>query len=349
MIDLRSDTATRPTDGMRQAMARAEVGDEQRGEDPTTLALEERVADLLGQERALLVPTATMANQVALCALTRPGDELLVAAAAHIARSEAGGPAANGGLMVHAITTPDGRFGARDVEHAVSPHGDAARAPTTLLSVENTHSNGGGRVWSVAAASEVVDAARGLGLAAHLDGARLLNAAVATGDAPRAWGTRFDTVTLCLSKGLGCPFGALLAGPSALMERAQRLKQMFGGALRQSGIVAAAGLYALDNHVERLADDHANARRLAEGLIAKGVAVDLEQVETNCVQIDGAAAGLTGPELIDRLREGGVLVSETARAGVVRAVTHLDVGAAEVDVATDVIAGALDASAATAG
>jgi threonine aldolase len=194
----------------------------------------------------------------------------------------------------------------------------------------------------VDAAQEVVRAARRLGLGTHLDGARLLNAAVAAEEPPRAWAARFDTATLCLSKGLGCPFGALVAGSSELMERARRLKQLFGGALRQSGVIAAAGLYALDHHVDRLAEDHAKARRLAEGLVAKGVPVDLEQVETNCVQIDGA--GLGTPEILARLREAGVLLSETARPGVVRAVTHLDIGQRDVSRAVEAIAGALETS-----
>src|SRR5919108_352009 len=256
MIDLRSDTATRPTQAMREAIAHAVVGDEQKREDPTVNELERRGAELLGHEAAVYLPTATMANQIALRVLTEPGDELLAEENSHVLLSELGGPAVHSGLVTR--------------------------------------------------------------------------------------GLRFDTVTLCLSKGLGCPLGALLAGPEELMLKARRGKHLFGGAMRQAGIVAAAGVYALDHHVERLAEDHARARRLAESLAAAGLPVDLEQVETNFVQLDLGPLGIPRNEALDRLRdEAGVLLSTTVHPTVVRAVTHLDVSDADIEEASEAIPRAL--------
>ena len=259
MIDLRSDTATRPTEGMRAAIAAAEVGDEQKREDPTVNALQERAAALLGQEAALFVPTATMANQIALKLYTRPGEVLVAERHAHVVIYEYGGAAAHAGLMVEPIDGRAGRFGVADLEAASLPSTKVADQRATLVALENTHNSSGGRCWPLAELRAVTDAARELGLATHLDGARLLNAAVASKVSPAEIGGLFDTVTLCLSKGLGCPLGALLAGSAETMERAWREKHLFGGAMRQAGIVAAAGVYALDHHVERLADDHARA------------------------------------------------------------------------------------------
>lgn len=345
MIDLRTDTITQPTAAMRRAMADAVVGDEQKREDPTVIALEERCAELLGQEEAVFVPTATMANQIALRTLTEPGDEVIAEGAAHIFRYELGGPAVHSGLVMTSLETEDGRFTAAQLREVVSAPGDLHMAPTRLVCVENTHNGGGGRVWPIEQVLEVTAEARKHGLAAHLDGARLPNAEAASGVSASAYGREFDTVSLCLSKGLGCPLGALVAGSRERMGRARRFKHLFGGAMRQAGIVAAGGLYALDHHVERLADDHANARRLAEGLVEAGMPVELEQVETNFVLVDVGALRLRADEAVARLRAEGVLLSFAARKDVLRAVTHLDVTEADVEQAIERIPRALTGAA----
>ncbi len=344
MIDLRSDTLTQPTPAMRRAIADAVVGDEQKREDPTVSALEERVASLVGQEEAVFVPTATMANQIALRALTEPGDEVVAEAEAHIFRYELGGPAVHSGLVMKPLVAADGRFTPAQLREVVNPSGDLHMAPTRLVCVENTHNGGGGRVWPLAQVREVTAEARSHGLATHLDGARLLNAVVASGTPAAEYGREFDTVSLCLSKGLGCPLGALIAGSRERMARARRLKHLFGGAMRQAGIVAAAGIYALDHNVERLADDHANARSLAEGLVGAGMPVELGQVETNFVLVDVGALGLGADDAVARLRAEGVLLSFAARKDVLRAVTHLDVSAEDIDDAVERIPRALTGS-----
>jgi threonine aldolase len=331
MIDLRSDTLTQPTREMRAAIAAAEVGDEQKREDPTVIALEERSAELLGQQEAVFVPTATMANQIALKVLTQPGEEVLAEALAHVFRYELGGPAVHSGLAMKSLHTEHGIFTAEQVREAVNPPGDLHTAPTSVLCLENTHNGGGGRVWPLAALREVVAEARRHELHVHLDGARLMNAAVASGTPAADYGREFDTVTLCLSKGLGCPLGAVIAGSRERMAKARRYKHLFGGAMRQAGIVAAAGLHALDHHVDRLADDHANARRLGEGLVEAGLPIDLDQVETNFVLLDVTRLGLAGDEALARLRSEGVLLSFAARTDVLRALTHLDVTAEQIE------------------
>jgi threonine aldolase len=341
VIDLRSDTLTQPTPGMREAMATAVVGDEQKREDPTVIALEERVAELLGQEEAVYVPTATMANQIALKVLSEPGDEVVAEAMSHVFRYELGGPAVHSGLAMKAIHTRDGRFTEAAVRAAVNPPRDLHMPPTRILAVENTHNGGGGRVWPLAQLRAVAAEARRLGLAVHLDGARLMNAAVATGVPAADYGREADTASICLSKGLGCPLGALVAGSHERMQKARRFKHLFGGAMRQAGVVAAAGLYALDYHVARLADDHEHARRLARGLAEAGVPVDLDQVETNFVLVDVGALGLDPDEAVARLRAEGVLLSFAAPPGVLRAVTHLDVDRDDAERAVDAIARAL--------
>jgi threonine aldolase len=341
VIDLRSDTATRPTEGMRGAIAAAEVGDEQKREDPTVNELQERAAALLGQEAALFVPTATMANQIALKLHTRPGDVLVAERHAHVVIYEYGGAAAHAGLMIEPIDGRVGRFGVAELEAASAPSSKVADQRATLVALENTHNSSGGRCWPLPELRAVTEAARERGLATHLDGARLLNAAVATGVSPAEIGGLFDTVTLCLSKGLGCPLGAMLAGSAETMERAWREKHLFGGAMRQAGILAAAGVYALDHHVERLADDHARARRLAEGWYAAGLPVDLEQVETNFVQLDVAALGLGRDDALGLLRDAGVGLSSTIHPTVARAVTHLDVDDDDIERAVELAPGAL--------
>ena len=337
MIDLRSDTVTQPTPGMRRAIADALVGDEQKREDPSVLELERRVAELLGQESALFVPTATMANQIALKLQSRPGDVLLADETSHVLVYEYGGAAAHAGLMSRGLTGENGRITPEQIREAAALSTKIADQRVTVLSLENTHNNAGGRVWPLAELEAVVATARELGLALHLDGARLLNAATSLGVPPATFTSRFDTVTLCLSKGLGCPLGALLAGSSELIERAWREKHLFGGAMRQAGIVAAAGVYALDHHVERLADDHARARRLAEALTDAGLAIDLERVESNFVQIDVAPLGLDRSAALTTLREAGVGLSATIHPTVVRAVTHLDITDEDIDRAAELI------------
>jgi threonine aldolase len=343
VIDLRSDTVTQPTEGMRRAIAEAVVGDEQKREDPTVNALQERVASLLGQEAAVFLPTATMANQIALKLHGRPGDVLIAQEHSHVLVYEYGGAAAHAGLVTFGLHGEDGRVTAEQVRAAAAPSTKDADQRATVLSLETTHNNAGGRVWPLDGLGEVARAARELGLAVHLDGARLLNAATALGVPAAEIGSLVDTVTLCLSKGLGCPLGALLAGPRDLIDRAWREKHLFGGAMRQAGIVAAAGVYALDHHVELLADDHARARRLAEALAAAGVPVELERVETNFVQIDVATLGLGRAEALSRLNEAGVGLSATIHPTVVRAVTHLEIDDEDVARASELVPAALGA------
>ena len=346
MIDLRSDTATRPTEGMRAAIAAAVVGDEQRREDPTVNALQEQAAALLGQEAALFLPTATLANQIALKLHSRPGDVLVAERNAHVVIYEYGGAAAHAGLMVHAIDGRHGRFSVEELVAAAEPSTKAADQRVAMVALENTHNSSGARCWPLGELEAVTAAARERGIRAHLDGARLLNAAVAIGVEAAEIGRHFDTVTLCLSKGLGCPLGALLAASAETIERAWREKHLFGGAMRQAGIVAAAGVYALAHHVERLADDHARARRLAEGWHQAGLPVDLDQVETNFVQLDVGALGLGRDEALRGLRDAGVGLSSTIHPTVIRAVTHLDIGDDDIERAIVLAAQALGARAA---
>jgi threonine aldolase len=343
MIDLRSDTKTKPSPEMRAAIAAAEVGDEQRREDPTVNRLEAMAAELLGQEEAVYVPTATMANEIALRVLGEPGDEVVGEENSHIFVAELGGPAVHAGLMTRQLRCANGRFTPEQLRETVR-HTDGTHVPATkIVSVENTHNQSGGRVWPLDELQAVVDTARDLDLRLHLDGARVLNASVALGVPGAEIGRPFDTVTLCLSKGLGCPLGALIAGSPELMVDARRLKHLFGGAMRQAGIVAAAGVYALEHNIDRLSDDHARARRLAEGLAEAGVPVDLEQVETNFVQVDVAPLGLAWDDALARLAEQGVGLSATMHPTKLRAVTHLDVGDEDIERAVELIPRALGA------
>src|SRR5439155_3480198 len=341
MIDLRSDTLTKPTRAMREAIAGAEVGDDQKREDPTVNELERRGAAFLGQEEAVFLPTATMANQIALNVLGNPGDALLVERHAHIMLSELGGPAAHYGLLTIGLPGTNGRFSPDQVVSELRDRTSVHVAPTRLVAVENTHNSSGGRVWPLAEIDAIVAVCREHDLRIHLDGARLVNAATGSGVVAARIGRGFDTVTLCFSKGLGCPLGALIAGSAELMARARRGKHYFGGAMRQAGIVAAAALYALDHHVDRIGDDHARARRLAAGLAAAGLGVDLDQVETNFVQID---VGADRAGAIEQIKERGVLVSTTVHPTVVRAVIHLDISDEDVDAAVEAIPAALGAT-----
>ena len=326
---------------MREAMARAEVGDEQRREDPTVLELERRVAALLGHEEAVYLPTATMGNQIALAVLGRPGDELIVEETAHIVVAELGGAARHSGLQLRPLPGDRGTLSPEQLRAAFQ-RGSLHSPPTGLVALENTHNGAGGAVWPLDRLDAAVATCRELGVSVHLDGARLANAAVALGVPAARIASQFDTATLCLSKGLGCPLGALISGSAGLMERARREKHAFGGAMRQAGIVAAAGLYALDHNVERLADDHARARRLAEGLAAAGLPVDPARAETNFVQVETAPLGLSVPEALERLAAAGVGLSP-AGPGRLRAVTHLDLTDEDVEQAIELAPRALGA------
>ena len=331
MIDLRSDTLTKPTRAMRTAMAAAEVGDEQLHEDPTVNALQERMAGLLGQEAALFLPTATMANQIALRVLARPGGEVLAEERTHVLVYEAGGAAVNSGLVPRGLVSPNGRPTPEQLEEAVAA-ADPPLQPAELLVVENSHRSSGGKVWPFDELAAVTGRARELELAVHLDGARLFNASVASGIPTAKYGRLADTVTVCFSKGLGCPLGAVLAGSERLIERAWVEKFRFGGAMRQAGIVAAAALHALDHHVERLAEDHERARRLSVLLAEQGLAV--EPAETNFVAIP--LDGRDREETLCRLEDEGVLLSGL-RPGWLRAVTFLGVEDADVDAAAELV------------
>jgi threonine aldolase len=331
VIDLRSDTLTKPTEAMRAAMAAAEVGDEQLRADPTVNALQDRIAGLLGQEAALFLPTATMANQIALRVLARPGGEVLAEERTHVLVYEAGGAAANSGLVTRGLVSPNGRLTSEQLEDAVAA-ADPPLQPAELLVVENSHRSSGGKVWPLDELVAVAGRARELGLAVHLDGARLFNASVASGVPTAEYGRLADTVTVCFSKGLGCPLGAVLAGSADLIERAWIEKFRFGGAMRQAGIVAAAALHALDHHVERLADDHGRALRLSVRLGEQGLAV--EPAETNFVAIP--LEGRDEAETLRRLEDEGVLLSGL-RPGWLRAVTFLGVEDADVDAAAELV------------
>jgi threonine aldolase len=344
VIDLRSDTMTRPTAAMRAAIAAAEVGDEQVREDPTVTAVQQRAAALLGHEEALFLPTATMANQIALRLLGSRGDVLVAERRSHVLVYEFGGAALHAGLMIEPLPGEGGLIAPEQLERLPFPPPDGVDQRPAVLVLENTHNAAGGRCWPLDRLDEVLATAARLGLRRHLDGARLLNAAVAQGVPAARIAGGFDTVTLCFSKGLGCPLGAVLAGSAELMRRAWREKHLFGGAMRQAGIVAAAALYALDHHVDRLADDHERARRLGEAWHAAGLPVDLAQVETNFVQLDFTRCALTRQEGLDRLRGAGVALSETSVPEVARAVTHLDLSAGDVDRACEIVPSALGAA-----
>src|SRR3954451_10227383 len=309
---------------MREAMATAKVGDEQEREDPTVLELERRTAELLGHEEAVYLPTATMGNQIALAILGSRGGELILEERAHIMISELGGAAYHSGLQTRGLPGYRGRVSAEQVRATFWNDGEFWTPRMSVLALENTHNASGGTVWPLAELRETVAAGRELGLRTHLDGARLMNAVVASGRSAAEIASNFDTATLCLSKGLGCPLGALIAGSHELMHRARVEKHRFGGAMRQAGIVAAAGVYALDHNVERLADDHARARRLAEGWHAAGLPIDLELVQTNFVQVDVSSIGLTEQDALARLSGEGVLLSPT-KPGILRAVTSLEI------------------------
>ena len=327
-INLFSDTQTKPTEAMRRAMFDAEVGDEQRMADPTTNLLQERVATLLGHEAGLFLPSGTMCNEIAFRLHIRPGGEEMVCdRTAHPLVAEAGGPAALSGAHLSLLDGDRGVFTGEQLAAAINPPGDRYSYRTRLVSVEQTTNLGGGRVWPLEAIHEVIDIARAHDLRVHMDGARLMNAVVASGVSAADFARGFDTAWVDFTKGLGAPVGAVLVGSRELIDEAWRYKQMWGGAMRQSGIVAAAGLYALDHHVERLAEDHENAKLLANGLAdLPGVRIDPGTVETNIVLFEHHEAPRVGEEL----RSAGVQVSRMGPT-LLRAVTHLDVSRADIE------------------
>ena len=345
MIDLRSDTVTKPTDAMRAVMATAEVGDDVYGDDPTVRALEARTAELLGKEDAVFVPTGSMSNQIAIRTHTEPGDLVLIDRAAHIIRAEGGAAAALSGVTMKPLVGSGGIFGADDVDASLQP--DHPFNPSTLsphaslLCVENTHNGGGGAVWPLADVQAVWEAARRHSLATHLDGARLWHATAASSVPERDYAVPFDTVNVCFSKALGAPVGSALAGPKALITRARRFKQQFGGGFRQAGIIAAGALYALEHHRQDLAQDVEHARLLAERLAGMdGMSVDLDSVQSNIVRFEITVmdAGL----FATRCHERGVHILPNGERGL-RAVTHRDVSRDDVISALGLMASVLAA------
>jgi len=330
VIDLRSDTITKPTPAMREAMARAEVGDDVLGEDPTVRALEERTAELLGCEAALFVPSGALANQLAVRSHTQPGDEIFAEAQSHLHYYEAGAPAALSGVTCQPLAGERGLFTAATLAAAVRPPDQHFPSPR-LVCLENTHNRGGGSVWPLARVVEVASTARQLGLALHLDGARLWNASVATGVPERDYAAHFDSISVCFSKGLGAPIGSALAGRRDFIARSRRFRKMFGAGMRQAGIIAAGALHALEHHRARLAEDHANARLLAEGLAQiPGLEINLASVETNIVRIRLPKGN--APARAEELKAAGVLMFATG-PDVLRAVTSLEVMRADIEAA----------------
>jgi threonine aldolase len=341
-IDLRSDTITQPTPAMREAMARAEVGDDVFGDDPTVARLEARTAEILGKESAVFTPSGTMANQLALRSHTEPGDEILVDGNAHIYYYESGAPAALAGVMCRCLPGVRGVFNAADVEAVLRP-ADQHFAPTKLLCIENTHNRGGGSIWPIERIREVVELSRARGLRLHLDGARLWNASVATGIPESDYATHFDSVSVCFSKGLGAPIGSALCGTREFIQRARRFRKMYGGGMRQAGILAAGALHALEHHRARLAEDHANARALAEGLSRlPGLELDLASVQTNIVLM--RVQNPPAVTLMSALNQAGVRVLATG-PDTIRAVTSLMVCSEDVALAVrifeQILAGAI--------
>jgi threonine aldolase len=330
LIDLRSDTVTRPTPGMRRAMSEAEVGDDVFGEDPTTNRLQEMVAELLGAEAALFVPSGTMGNEISIHCQTQPGDEIVCEAGAHFLHYEAGAMAALSGVQARALAGERGVITAGQIEAAL--RGEAYYFPRSrLIALENTHNLAGGTIFPLAEIERIRRCADQHGLRMHLDGARLWNACAATGIAPKEYARHFDSVSVSFSKGLGAPIGSAVAGSKEFIAQARRFRKMLGGGMRQVGIIAAAAIYALAHHRERLPEDHANARRFAEALHGHaGMAIELATVQTNIVVIDIAQTRLGVAAACDALKKEGVLVVPFG-ATVVRAVTHLDVSAAEID------------------
>jgi threonine aldolase len=329
-VDLYSDTLTKPSVEMRRFMCEAEVGDEQKGEDPTVNLLTEMVADLLGKEAAVFLPSGTMCNEISIRVHCRPGDEMLAHRTAHPIHFETGGPAALAGVNIRPLDGERGIYSAEAAEAGIRPAGNRHNPRSRLLWVEQTSNLGGGSIWPLATMQAVTDVARKHGLATHLDGARLMNAVVASGIEAKTYAAPFDSAWIDFTKGLGAPVGAALAGSRAFIDAAWRLKQQMGGAMRQAGIIAAGGVYALRHNVERLAEDHANARLLAEHLAdLPGISLDPTTVETNIVLFD-VTGDLDAPAVVERLLAHGVRMGAMGPR-TVRAVTHLDVNRAQIE------------------
>ncbi len=328
-IDLRSDTVTKPSQAMRQAIAEAEVGDDVFEDDPTVNRLEEMVAEVLGKERALFVPSGTMANEVTIKSWTEPGDEVVLEADSHIYNYEVGAPSVLCGVQLHTL---EGKRGVLTVEQILDQVRlqDIHVPPTTLICLENTHNRAGGTIYPIDEIKRIREATKPLGIKMHLDGARLWNATIATGIPLDRYAGYFDSVSVCLSKGLGAPIGSLISGNSDFIQLARRNRKMFGGGMRQVGIIAAAGIYAIENNFNRLIDDHRNAKALAQGLseIPK-ISVDLESVQTNIVVIDIKKSGMKVNDLLEKLKEKGVLAVPFGKDQI-RCVTHLDVDRGDV-------------------
>lgn len=337
MIDLRSDTVTKPTPAMREAMAAAPVGDDVYGEDPTVNRLQETAAALLGKEAALFVPSGIMANQLAIRVQTSPGDEVIVDSRAHIVRYEHGAASALAGVQLHWVAGERGLLRPEQVEAAIRPQ-DPYHPQTRLICLENTHNSGGGSVYPLATIRQIRDIAAARGIPMHLDGARLFNAVVASGVAAADFARSFETVSFCLSKGLGAPVGSLLVSDRATVSRLRPLRRMYGGGMRQAGILAAAGLYALEHHIGRLQEDHRHARALAEALQKiPSVSADPAAVDTNIVIFDVADPSRSPSEILAALKKAGVLINSLGGTAY-RAVTHLDVSATDIDQAGQIFA-----------
>jgi threonine aldolase len=326
-INLQSDTQTRPTPGMREAMARAEVGDEQTGDDPSVNLLCDRVAELMGKEAAVYLPSGTMCNVTATLVHCRPGDEILAHVSSHLIAREGGAHAALGGFQITPLQGADGKFSPDAFRAALHPR-TRYQAPQTLVSAEQTANIGGGTIWKKTDLDEVTKIAKANGIATHMDGARLLNATVATGISARDMTAGWDTAWLDFSKGLGAPIGAVLAGSRDFIDEVWRWKQRLGGSMRQAGICAAACTYALDHHVDRLAEDHANARALARGL-AQIPGFEVQDPETNLVFFRPDGAGISAHDMVAELNKRGVQIA--TMDGRIRACTHLDVTAAMIE------------------
>lgn len=336
VIDLRSDTVTRPTQGMLAAMNAAEVGDDVFGEDPTVNKLEERVASMLGMESAIFVPSGTMSNQIAIRCHTVPGDELICEVNNHIFQYESGGPAALSGVMCQTMVGKDGVIDVLDFDGLVKPDADYA-ARTRLVCLENTHNRGGGKVFPLENTERISKWARTVGLAMHLDGARLWNAVVKTKIPLKTWTQHFHSVSVCFSKGLGAPVGSALAGPKEFIKRARRIRKLFGGGMRQAGILAAAAIYALDHHIDRLAEDHTNAQRLADMVSdIPGVTLASPTIDTNLLFVKLDPRLGTAAQAQARLQEQRVLALPTA-VQTLRFVTHLDVNREQIERAGNVL------------
>ncbi len=338
IIDLRSDTVTKPTEAMREAMARADVGDDVYGEDPTVNRLQEMVAGLLGKKAALFVPSGTMANQLAIRIQTQPGQEVIAESKAHIVRYEQGAAGALAGVQLHWVTGDRGIMGPEHIEAAIRPK-DSHSIQTALLCLENTHNAGGGTIYPLSTIERIRAVASAHGVPMHLDGARLFNAVAATTLPPTAYAQHFETVSVCLSKGLGAPAGSLLlTNDSALIDKARRFRRMYGGAMRQAGILAAAGIYALEHHIGRLKDDHDNAKRLARKLQQiPAITINPQHVESNIIIFDVIGHRLSPSALVAALRQEHVLINAIGGTSF-RAVTHLDVSTKQIDAAADAFA-----------